>query len=222
MTARVGLGNSCNYQRRAIPAGGNSIEMRFMSAINVSRKLRFSALILSFVFTSSFASAITPQVFAQTAAQQSSLRNFLIQYLGPPESEQARTNTRYLYATADLNGDGQPETIVYILSSGWCGSGGCPMLILTTQNAHYKVITRTTVTQLPIRLLPSQTNGWQDLAVSVSGGGIRPGYEAKLAFNGRKYPSNPTIAPATKLPSQMPGRTLIREGAEPQAIPVYR
>lgn len=77
-------------------------------------------------------------------------------------------------------------------------------------------------TRLPIRLLTTTTNGWQDLAVSVSGGGIRPGYEVKLAFDGKKYPSNPTIAPAKRIPSQTPGTTLIQEGAESQARPVYR
>jgi hypothetical protein len=159
---------------------------------------------------------------ASVPAKTSSLRNFLIQYLGAPDSEEERTNTRYVSATADLNGDGQPETIVYILSRGWCGSGGCPMLILTTQNANYRVITRTTITQLPVRLLPTRTNAWHDLAVSVSGGGIRPGYEAKLVFNGRKYPNNPTVAPARRLPPHTPGTMLIQEGAESQAKPVYR
>ena len=159
---------------------------------------------------------------ASASAKTLSLRNFLIEYLGVPESEGDRTNTRYLSATADLNDDGQPETLVYILSSSRCGSGGCTMLILTMQNAHYKVITRTTITQLPIRLLPTRTNGWRDLAVTVSGGGVLHGYEAKLAFNGRKYASNPTVAPAKKLPSHTPGTTLIQAGAESRAKPVYR
>jgi hypothetical protein len=163
--------------------------------------------------------------FAQqtsTSTKTPSLRNFIIQYLGPPEAEEDRTNTRYLSATADLNGDGQPEIIVYLLGSDWCGSGGCTMLILTTQNGVYKVITRTTVTQLPIRLLSTRTNAWLDLSVRVSGGGIRPGYDAKLVFDGQKYASNPTVAPAKKLPSHTPGTTLIQEDAEPQAKPVYR
>jgi hypothetical protein len=159
---------------------------------------------------------------SSTSTKTPSLRSFLIKYLGTPVSEDERTNTRYLSATIDLNGDGNAETIVYLLSSEYCGSGGCTMLILTTQNGHYKVITRTTVTQLPIRLLPTRTNGWQDIAVAVSGGGIQPGYEAKLAFDGRRYRSNPTVAPAKKLPAQTRSTTLIPEAAESQAKPVYR
>ena len=159
---------------------------------------------------------------AAESAKTPSLRDFIIQYLGAPDSEEDRTNTRYLSATADLNGDGKPETIVYIVSNTWCGSGGCTLLILTTQNAHYKVITRTTVTQLPVRLLPTKTNGWQDLAVFVAGGGILPGYEAKLVFNGKTYPRNPTVGPAKKLPPHTPGTTLIQQGTQSQAKPVYR
>jgi hypothetical protein len=65
--------------------------------------------------------------FAQHISDSASLlRSFLIEYLGAPESEEDRTNTRYLSTTVDLNGDGKPETIVYILGSNWCGGGGCP------------------------------------------------------------------------------------------------
>ena len=151
-----------------------------------------------------------------------SLQDFLIRYLGAPESKQDRTGTRYLSATADLNSDGHPETIVYLLGPGSCGSGGCTMLILTLENSHYKVLGESSVTRLPIRLLPTQTNGWHDIGVFVAGGGIRPGYEAKLSSNGSKYPQNPTIPPAHKLQAGAPGSTLIAAGAESQAKPVYR
>jgi len=123
--------------------------MRFMSVTKTSYRLRFVASILTFLFTANASSEIAQKVVKTSSTGQSSLRNFLIQYLGTPDSEEDRTDTRYLSATIDLDGDGQPETIVYILSSEWCGSGGCPMLILTTQNAHYRVITRTTIHDFP-------------------------------------------------------------------------
>ena len=37
---------------------------------------------------------------------------------------------RYVAAFRDLNGDGTKEAIVYLISNGWCGSGGCSTLIL--------------------------------------------------------------------------------------------
>ncbi len=45
----------------------------------------------------------------------------------------------------------------------------------------------------------TQTKGWRDLTVLVSGGGIVPGYRAILPFDGREYPSNPTMAPAREM-----------------------
>ncbi|MBS1872094.1 MAG: hypothetical protein JSU00_02700 [Acidobacteria bacterium] len=37
---------------------------------------------------------------------------------------------RFWVAFPDLNGDGRPEAIVYLMSNGWCGTGGCATRIL--------------------------------------------------------------------------------------------
>ena len=42
-------------------------------------------------------------------------------------------------------------------------------------------------------MLSHRTNGWRDLSVLVAGGGIIPGYQAVLQFDGRAYPSNPSM-----------------------------
>lgn len=76
-----------------------------------------------------------------------------------------------------------------------------------------------TVVQLPIRVLESTANGWHDLGVWVQGGGIQPGYEAALSFDGRTYPRNPTVAPARRL-EHPKGKILILRGAE--GLPLYR
>jgi hypothetical protein len=57
------------------------------------------------------------------------------------------------------------------------------------------MMARTTITRPPIRVLRTTTQGWRDIAVRVEGGGILPGYEAVLRFNGAGYPSNPSLAP---------------------------
>jgi hypothetical protein len=187
----------------------------------IDLNLRTSCLAMALLLMSAASQfGFTQQTSAR--ATTTDLRSFLVSYLGASSSDTDRADSRYLTATVDLNGDGQPETIVYLLGNNWCGSGGCTMLVLTTQNAHYKVMTRITITQLPIRVLSTSTNGWRDLAVTVAGGGILHGYEAKLAFNGRKYPSNPTIAAAAKLPANTAGTTLIQLGAESRAIPLFR
>ncbi|HEY6388480.1 MAG TPA: hypothetical protein VIX91_22600 [Candidatus Acidoferrum sp.] len=39
--------------------------------------------------------------------------------------------------------------------------------------------------------------------------GIQLGYEARLKFDGTTYPSNPTVPPAQKLPTNIKGMTVI-------------
>jgi hypothetical protein len=96
---------------------------------------------------------------------------------------------------------GKPKRkIVYVSGQGWCGSGGCTMLILEPTESAFKVLGRVTIVQLPIRLLPSVNDGHPDIGVSVQGGGVQSGYEAVLSFDGKSYPRNPSMPPARKPP----------------------
>ena len=107
--------------------------------------------------------------------------------------------SNYKRADADLNGDGRLEALLYVTDQGACGSGGCRLVILSPKGNSYRVVLRSTVTQLPIRLLPTSTHGWRDVGVTVAGGGISRPYMARLRFNGDRYPSNPTVPPADPL-----------------------
>jgi hypothetical protein len=100
----------------------------------------------------------------------------------------------YKWAQADLNGDGEAEQLVYATDSSYCGSGGCTLFILQRQPVGYRVVLRSTVTWLPIRLLATSSHGWRDVAVEVAGGGVHSG-TARLQFDGNKYADNPTLAP---------------------------
>ena len=110
--------------------------------------------------------------------------------------------TSYKRADADLNGDGRADAFVYVTDPSYCGSGGCTLIVLSPQKHSYRVVLRSTVTQLPIRLLPTSAHGWRDIGVTVAGGGITRPYMARLRFNGRSYPSNPTVPPAVPLRRQ--------------------
>lgn len=107
--------------------------------------------------------------------------------------------SNYKRADADLNGDGRKEVFAYLTAPDYCGSGGCTLVILSPRANDYRVVMRSTVTQLPIRVLPTSANGWRDVAVMVEGGGVTRPYEARLRFNGRRYPSNPTVQPSSPL-----------------------
>lgn len=165
----------------------------------------------------------TPTEPHEAAARSSSveienLKKFLREYEGNSVSSEEKT-TRYAAALVDLKDDGKQEAIVYFIGANWCGSGGCSCLILAPDGSSYDVITQTSVTQLPIRVLSTKTNGWHDLAVGVAGGGIQPGYEARLRFDGSTYPSNPTVPPAQELRTKVEGKIVIP--ADATGIPLY-
>lgn len=114
----------------------------------------------------------------------------------------------YQRADVDLNSDGRSEIFVYVTDQNYCGSGGCTLVVLSPQGSSYRVVLRSTVTRLPISLLPASAHGWRDIGVTVAGGGITTAYMARLRFNGSRYPSNPTVPPAVPLPRSS-GKVLI-------------
>jgi len=92
------------------------------------------------------------------------------------------------------------------------------MLILQPNESTIEVLGRVTIVQLPIRLLPSQNYGHPDIGVSVKGGGILPGYEAVLSFDGKSYPGNPSVPPARQA-AVARGRVIIANLNE--SVPLY-
>jgi len=103
---------------------------------------------------------------------------------------------RYFDAATDLNGDGRPEIIVYAHGPMLCGTGGCSTMVFTPDASGYRLVANISVSRPPIQAAAGTTNGWRDLLVHVSGGGIAEGYDAELKFDGTSYPDNPTVAPA--------------------------
>jgi len=122
-------------------------------------------------------------------------RAFVEKAMVVPPAE--RDQVVYDVAMVDLNRDGVNEALVY--RRGWgCGSSGCNLFILKPAGSSYRFIGRLTIVRPPIRVLSSTSQGWSDIGVWVSGGGIVQGYEARMRFDGTKYPSNPTLAPASR------------------------
>lgn len=105
----------------------------------------------------------------------------------------------YKSALTDLNNDGAEEIILYATDQSWCGSGGCTLFILAHEGETFRVVSKTSITKLPIRLLDSSTGGWRDISVVVQGGGIVETQDVKLVFDGKSYPTNPTMPPASPL-----------------------
>jgi ketosteroid isomerase-like protein len=141
------------------------------------------------------------------SASEGSLRKFLENYLTAPVLR-ATEDRRYSSAFVDLRDDGDLEAIVYLTDRSWCGSGGCTTLILSPRGSEYELITKITITRLPIRVLDSRTNGWHDLSAVVGGGDISA-HEVKLSFDGKAYPSNPSMPPALRLDTEAAGKVVL-------------
>ncbi len=156
-------------------------------------------------------------VHSPDTSEKKSLQKFLKKIANAPKPSGSETPI-FFGAMVDLQDNGTHEAIVYLISGERCGSGGCPMFVLTPKDSSYSIITQTSVTQRPIRILATKTNGWHDIAVQVSGGGI-DGYEAKLSFDGKAYPSNPTVRPARRLVEKTAGVVAIPDLGK--GIPVY-
>lgn len=118
-------------------------------------------------------------------------------------------SAQYFSVFVDLNDDNKPEVIAFITGKSFCGSGGCRTIILTREESTYRVVTDMSITRPPIRVLVTKSHGWHDLAVMVQGGGIVSAYEARMSFDGKSYPSNPTVSPARRLKKRIAGREVV-------------
>jgi hypothetical protein len=115
----------------------------------------------------------------------------------------------YFAKQVDLDGGGRAEYVVHVAGPMVCGSGGCDTFVFAQEGSGLRLVSRTSVTRPPIVVASTTTQGWRDLVVRVSGGGILPGHDARLRFDGRTYPANPTVPPAEPLKAPASGEVAI-------------
>lgn len=104
---------------------------------------------------------------------------------------------RYFYNRVDLNNDQVPEIFAYVTGPLVCGTGGCSAAIFQQAGSTYKLVSRFSLVRNPILISDKETNGWRDIIMYVSGGGIKGAYR-ELLFDGKTYPSNPSGQPEIK------------------------
>lgn len=136
--------------------------------------------------------------------------------------EDAPGPIHHFAAEAELDGDPHPEWIVHVAGPGVCGTGGCDTLIFDEDATGLRLVATIHVTRPPIAVAATSAHGWRDLLVHVSGGGILPGYDARLRFDGKGYPINPTVAPAERLERRTESEIAIpRFRSFREGVPVY-
>jgi len=96
---------------------------------------------------------------------------------------------------ATLNKESQCENPIVFLNglSGYCGSGGCTLLVLDCTDAGYKVMGKTTVLDSPILLSSDSNNGYKNIKVRSKTSGI-----VALKYNGKAYTKNASTAAKSK------------------------
>ena len=104
----------------------------------------------------------------------------------------ARDRVRYLYNRVDLNGDGRPETLVYLSGLAWCGSAGCVAFVFQTVEGKYELVTQISGVETPVIVSRKRTNDWNELIGYVRWGEVEGhtlrDYYAVLQYDGRTYP----------------------------------
>lgn len=138
---------------------------------------------------------------APTSAEELRFRQWLIPHLrteAAKDEEPHKLTIRYGYALVDLNDDGRNEAIVWWMSDHNCGSGGCGLEVEVQRHGGWQPLSYSVRTRPPIETLPTKHRGWHDIGVFDAGGGILPGFESRLRFNGREYEGSPTDRPLPK------------------------
>lgn len=102
---------------------------------------------------------------------------------------------RYVYFYEDLDNDKDYETIAYLWGKDFSGNGGATMLVFDEKDDKYEFISKTTLVNMPMMISENSTNGYNDIIVTVSGGGIKEDYNTVLQYGKDGYPLNASIQP---------------------------
>jgi len=111
----------------------------------------------------------------------------------------APPNSQYEFTRVDLDIDGRRDGLVLMQSphQKWCMDYGCTMYIFRAHDEGFSFLSEVSPVRGPLVVMDSQTNGWRDIVAYVSG---RSGWDAKnvaLRFDGKGYPEQPALQPAT-------------------------
>ncbi|MEM1170174.1 MAG: hypothetical protein AAGJ08_14115 [Cyanobacteria bacterium P01_H01_bin.35] len=116
--------------------------------------------------------------------------NSYFQELGVNVENDETYKTEYI----DLNDDGIKDALVLMSTQDWCGTGGCNLFIFQGGENKFEFLSSSSLIHQPFTVSKTQTNGWRDLVVEVRGGGAKP-QTVTLKFDGKLYPSNPSLEP---------------------------
>jgi len=105
------------------------------------------------------------------------------------------TTGTFVYKLAKISKKKDCKSLIVFLNgkSGYCGTGGCTMLILDCTEKGYRIIGNTSVAMPPVYVAETSSYGYRDIKVDAGKKGL-----VVLHFDGKKYPDNASMAPANK------------------------
>lgn len=105
----------------------------------------------------------------------------------------------YEFRRIDLNKDGRRDALVLFKTpyGYWCGTHGCTMLVMEAHNKDFTLVNSIQPVRAPVYSTNSETNGWRDIIIRVSGR-WDDAKDVAAKYNGRAYPLDPAdIEPAS-------------------------
>ena len=145
------------------------------------------------------------------------LQKAIIQFMQTEKVPTDREQT-FLSDFVDLNEDGFTDALVVLTGFYWCGTGGCTMLVFQGKDKAFEFVSRSTLVSPPVTVSETKTNGWRDLVITVSGGGM-PAKKVAMKFDGKKYPLNPSVQTSLSAEAATKGTVLFPEGTHPETLP---
>ncbi|MCK5816185.1 MAG: hypothetical protein KAH07_09595 [Flavobacteriaceae bacterium] len=101
----------------------------------------------------------------------------------------AKDQRKFQLYKIDLNNDGENEIFVNFMTSYFCGTGGCTILLL---NNDFEMITKFSVTKT-LFVEKILQNGWRILMTKSEGNW------KELVYKNDSYPSNPSMVKTTTI-----------------------
>lgn len=111
----------------------------------------------------------------------------------------------FRHELVDLDGDERDDAVVLMWGREWCGTGGCELLVLRDAGDHFAIVSTSSVTREPVRLLSDASHGWRTLIVYAKGKG-----DVLMQFDGKHYPSNASLQPRAEPGQVAAARVLLK------------
>ncbi len=151
-------------------------------------------IIISIISLLTLSFIISSYTSAENITQNINLEKAIV------KSVQVKTNgNRYMAVYEDINGGTNNEVLVYLWGPDFSGTGGDTLLVFSEDNGEYNFISKTTNVNMPIIISNSKTDGFNDIIVYVTGGGIKNGFYSALKNENGRYPLNPMVQPRVNL-----------------------